>query len=133
MSDRGVFGKYVLAKADGSDLDREACYFILRLDTDPAARKAILAYADACDNKTLADDLRACVEDLERPRCGCREAHCPHERILSAVWHAGDGWWLGGLSENPRRMRMAAGLAGLPLTDAEHDANLAEAAEEPRP
>jgi hypothetical protein len=56
----GLYGKYNIEKADGTPVDPAADYFVLRLDSDPAARAAALAYADhvADDNPQLANDLR---------------------------------------------------------------------------
>lgn len=45
MDKRGLYGKYIIFKADGSEGDPEAKYFVLRVDTDKHARKALLAYA----------------------------------------------------------------------------------------
>lgn len=89
--DKGVFGKYIIGKADGSDLEPEACYFVLRLDTDPAARRAMGQYARSVrrENETLANDIEKCVSELERPQCGCREAMCQHTSMFSDVWRAG--------------------------------------------
>jgi hypothetical protein len=60
---QGVYGKYTVSKADGSPVDPDAFYFVLRLDTDPAAREAIVHYADVImdSNPTLAKDLMARV------------------------------------------------------------------------
>jgi hypothetical protein len=59
--DRGWYQKYIITvtKADGSLVDEQADYFVLRLDKDPAARTAALAYARACFNTApqLAVDL----------------------------------------------------------------------------
>ena len=41
-----LFGKYEIKKVDGSPTDPKAQYFVLRIDTDPAARAALLVYAD---------------------------------------------------------------------------------------
>lgn len=93
MSEEGIYGKYIIRKADGSDVDPEACYFVLRLDTDEAARKAARQYARSVrrKNSELADQIECCVEELEQLPCGCREAMCPHERTFSDVWrHGGD-------------------------------------------
>ncbi len=51
---------YIIHKADGSDVDPEAIYFVLRLDADPHARAAAFAYALSVqdDNLQLACDLR---------------------------------------------------------------------------
>ncbi|HYG66280.1 MAG TPA: hypothetical protein VD838_01425 [Anaeromyxobacteraceae bacterium] len=65
--DGGLRPKYRVAKADGSPLDEGADYFVLRLDADPHARAAALAYADAvqAENARLADDLRLRVASYE--------------------------------------------------------------------
>lgn len=56
----GLYGKYIVQKADGSDVDPNADYFVLRLDTDPAAQRAALRYADIVrvESPRLAEDLR---------------------------------------------------------------------------
>lgn len=106
MAKRGVYGKFLIRKADGSEVDSGACYFILRLDTDEAARAAARTYAEQCGNQTLADDLLACVDYFEAPSCGCREANCPHERMLPPAWQARQPIEdIGGMSEYPRRMQ----------------------------
>ena len=88
---RGVFMKYRITKADGGRVDPEACYFVLRLDKDPAARKAMVEYAEHCGNQTLYADIYACIDELERPPCNCREAACPHEPYMgSRVWRYGE-------------------------------------------
>ncbi len=40
-----LFNKYNIEKQDGSPVDPNAQYFVLRIDTDPAARYALNAYA----------------------------------------------------------------------------------------
>lgn len=55
--DRGIYLKYTVTKADGSPVDEQADYFVLRVDKDPAARAALLAYGRACDNPSLAADI----------------------------------------------------------------------------
>ena len=67
MSDepRGIYGKYRVTKADGAPVDPKAQYFVLRLDTDSAARAAARMYAQTIrrNNPTLASDLiRMCDE-----------------------------------------------------------------------
>lgn len=59
----GLYGKYRVAKRDGSPVDPEAEYFVLRLDKDPHAVNAALAYADSVEdeNPQLAADLRSAV------------------------------------------------------------------------
>ena len=49
MSKR-LFGKYIVKKAFGKS-DPKAEYFVLRIDKDPHARVALLAYAQSIINK----------------------------------------------------------------------------------
>jgi hypothetical protein len=65
---KGLHGKYIITKADGSPVDADSEYFVLRLDNgggDPvhiaACRKAALCYADVIESHIpqLAADLRA--------------------------------------------------------------------------
>lgn len=69
----GLFDKYIVSKASGEPVDEDACYFVLRYDTDPHARAALLAYADSIwsINPQLASDIRAvvtaiCLAELNR-------------------------------------------------------------------
>lgn len=64
MTKRGLYRKYVVEKVDGRPVDPDAEYFVLRVDKDPAARAAVLAYARACReaNQGLSDDLCAWVK-----------------------------------------------------------------------
>lgn len=79
----GVHHKYLVKRTDGKDAPgqrHEHCaYFVLDLHCDEHALAALKAYARSCkkDNPELAADLLEIV-DAERPRCGCREAFCPH-------------------------------------------------------
>lgn len=78
----GVFGKYILRKANGDPCNSNACYFVLRLDTDYAARLAMRVYADKCNNPKLRDDIYRCVNWLDNPpKCNCggrdRDIDCP--------------------------------------------------------
>lgn len=63
---RGLYPKYAIAKSDGSPIDPNAQYFVLRLDTDPAARISALAYAHAIEETMpeLASDIRDWVSDI---------------------------------------------------------------------
>ena len=54
--------KYQIKKVDGSPVDPEAMYFVLRLDKDPCARIAMAAYAEAVGNvgnREFANDIRS--------------------------------------------------------------------------
>lgn len=64
VTERGLYGKYVVAKADTMEV-LNGC-FVLRPEKDMAARHAILMYAGYVhnSNRTLADDLRAWVLSL---------------------------------------------------------------------
>ena len=52
---KGLKAKYLVFKADTGEI-LENC-FILRPDKDPTAVEALRAYANATDNKTLAEDI----------------------------------------------------------------------------
>lgn len=63
----GLHGRYIISKSDGSPVDDNAEYFVLRLDSGgsdqlhiDACRLAILAYAQAIENHLpqLAGDIR---------------------------------------------------------------------------
>ena len=51
----GLKRKYIVLKSDTGEAV-ESC-FVLRPDRDPAAVAALRAYAEATENKTLADDI----------------------------------------------------------------------------
>ena len=61
-----LYDKYVIAKSDGSAIDPEAQYFVLRLDSDVCARSAARLYAKCIRWKWpgLAEDLCALVDSL---------------------------------------------------------------------
>lgn len=46
--------KYILKKTDGSEIDPEADYFVLRIDKDPVAILAAEVYAQNTPDKDLA-------------------------------------------------------------------------------
>lgn len=41
----GLYRKYKIEKSDGTPTDPQAQYFVLRIDSDMAAREALKAYA----------------------------------------------------------------------------------------
>jgi hypothetical protein len=61
-----LFDKYTVAHADGSPIDSQARYFVLRLDTDEHAQKAALAYMESVKgtNPELACDLGAALVSI---------------------------------------------------------------------
>lgn len=63
---KGLYAKYMVIKVvDGTVI--EDC-FILRPDKDPAAVKALQAYAEATENKVLANDIYAWVgKPMQKP------------------------------------------------------------------
>jgi len=66
MSEKGLFDKYRVTKKEG-ETDPSAVYFVLRLDTDQAARSAAMYYASSIgiDNPLLYEHLRDLVKKLE--------------------------------------------------------------------
>jgi hypothetical protein len=58
MDDGTLSGKYLVERADGQRRP-DSRYFVLNYASDPYARAAMLAYADACEttHPTLAQDL----------------------------------------------------------------------------
>lgn len=63
MPERGLFSKYSVAK-NGHPV--EDC-FVLEPETDPAARAALEAYAQATQNDALAADLHDWLQKLNPP------------------------------------------------------------------
>jgi hypothetical protein len=65
---KGIYGKYIIQKADGTPVDPHAVYFTLRLDTDEWARRAMKEYAIACgeEQPELAKDIWRLLSKIER-------------------------------------------------------------------
>ena len=59
MGDVGLYAKYIITKADGTPVN-DRC-FVLKPDKDPAAAKALQAYAAATDDEQLRNNLYAWV------------------------------------------------------------------------
>ena len=59
-----LLSKYHITKNDGSPVDPNAQYFVLRIDTDLHARYAVYAYAASISDE-LADELRAWVKPCD--------------------------------------------------------------------
>jgi len=67
MAENGLYDKYTITKTDGSPVDENAVYFVLRLDTDRHAQQAISAYIHSVqwENPQLADDLIALLRKVQ--------------------------------------------------------------------
>jgi hypothetical protein len=52
-----LYNKYNVTKANGEATDPNAQYFVLRIDTDPAARVALIQYAYAQDDLEFREQL----------------------------------------------------------------------------
>lgn len=77
---KGLYSKYKVEKTDGSPIDDEAEYFVLRVDKDPHARAAIRAYARSIkkDNPELAESLCRRLWS-HAPSCSCNSRSvCGH-------------------------------------------------------
>jgi hypothetical protein len=64
---KGLYQKYDVKKTDGTPVDPNAEYFVLRVDKDPHARKAVRVYASSIrsENPTLMNELRAWLDNLQ--------------------------------------------------------------------
>jgi hypothetical protein len=74
MEDGSINGKYLVERSDGHH-HPNARYFVLNYASDPYARAAMLAYAEACadTHPRLSQDIRSVVDyhesrDAERRR-----------------------------------------------------------------
>lgn len=68
-----LYGKYKILKSDGTPVDSQGMYFVLKLNSfNPvqarASQEAVLAYADEIESLSprLASEIRLLVEDLRR-------------------------------------------------------------------
>jgi hypothetical protein len=76
----GLFNKYIVQKSDGSPIDPNAQYFVLRVDTDPAARAALKVYAAYVDEDqpNFSDELYRWVDKYDSaPNTGLQSDGCP--------------------------------------------------------
>lgn len=55
----GYLKKYIISKRNGKPIDPNADYFVLRLDKDPHAITALIAYAESvrADNEEFSKDI----------------------------------------------------------------------------
>lgn len=65
-----LYGKYEVRKTDGTPIDPEAQYFVLRLDTDPTAQNAALTYATyiSGSDPEFAKELENWVFECQKPK-----------------------------------------------------------------
>ena len=61
----GLFRKYIIRKANGKPIDPQAMYFVLRIDTDPVARKALRTYVIETKDEDLAIQLAYCLAEFD--------------------------------------------------------------------
>lgn len=63
---RGYYLKYRIEKADGTPVDPNAKYFVLRYDNSPAACYALATYAEAIRKEypQLAKDIWKILDEL---------------------------------------------------------------------
>jgi len=64
---KGLYDKYTVIKNDRSEIDQDADYFVIRIDSDKHARVAALAYADSIkeENPHLSFDIKQRVAKYE--------------------------------------------------------------------
>lgn len=82
---KGLFGKYDIKKSDGTPVDPDAQYFVLRIDTDVHARIALRAYARSIfeENPVLARDLRRWLMESYHTEAGQKEIDIMIDEWLS--------------------------------------------------
>lgn len=67
--DRGLYNKYQIINRETME-EAEGDYFVLKPAKDPAARAALLAYAETTDNHQLSADISAWILSLpDIPEC----------------------------------------------------------------
>ena len=80
--DKGLYEKYLVFKKNGDKVDGNC--FILRPAKDPAARAALMAYAEAIDNQQLAMDITLWLSSLpELAKCDWCDNEVAGEQELS--------------------------------------------------
>lgn len=80
--DKGLYEKYLVFKRNGDKVDGNC--FILRPAKDPAARAALMAYAEATNNQQLATDIMVWLSSLpELAKCDWCDNEVAGEQELS--------------------------------------------------
>lgn len=80
MADKkGIYHKYAISHVDGSPIDPKAQYFVLRVDSDPSAYAALVAYHDSVklDNPELAHDLALWMLSISADDTGVKDGYEP--------------------------------------------------------
>lgn len=103
----GLYNKYNVSKADGSPVDPEAIYIVLRVDKGEyvhACRAGVMAFARAVRpiNPQLHDDLVELLSQYPMGHAMVREGwtmptgKCPScsSDMEAVAVHTGDGWGL---------------------------------------
>lgn len=95
---KGLYNKYrVINRETGKEADGE--YFVLKPANDPAARKALLAYARATDNIQLGADITVWISNIpdiqECDWCGepSKELCHPHQFDMAIGKRMCRGCW----------------------------------------
>lgn len=71
ISQKGLYNKYqIINRETGQEADGQ--YFVLKPAKDPAARAALMAYAEATDNEQLAVDVTAWLSTLTEQSTECQ-------------------------------------------------------------
>ncbi len=80
----GLFSKYKIEKTDGSAIDPEAKYFVLRYDTDSSARVALVMYALHQSDPQLQQELLSAIktEELKAVKQAWRAAEIKPDAVL---------------------------------------------------
>ena len=67
MENIGLYNKYIINKSDGTDIDINADYFVLRLDKDIRARKALRVFAESIkkENPVFSNDINVKLDMYE--------------------------------------------------------------------
>lgn len=129
----GLYGKYYISKADDSPVDPNADYFVLRLDTDPVARRAAREYSYVTPDRDLARGLqdRLAKYDPQLKDCmniqffGLEKPHCWQitEERKAALWHAINVLKENDIMEEPEEHLWNEEVTVLQamLTEADHD------------
>ena len=62
------YNRYIISKGNGDRVDPDAQYFVLRIDKDPHAMYAAMAYADSVeiDNPKFARQLRSRIRQYKK-------------------------------------------------------------------